>query len=147
MPTHEEAERRRFRQNILLSGDFGERFINPNRLVVIDLWEILEELQRLVTASYNADFDPLLDLNSYYPAFRWECHEKTDLEKSEDVLLRLVENSDYILLKDHDGPWTEGIITATAIEFRKRRFSICCGQVNPKLWGPLVTHKWVRITN
>lgn len=147
MPTHEDAERRRLRQDILLSGDFDARFINQTRLVVIDLWEILEELQRLVTASYNADFDPLLDLNSYYPAFRWECHEKTDLKKSENVLLGIVENADYVLLRDHDSPWSEGIVTATAREFRNRRFSICCGQVNPKLWGPLVSQKWVRITN
>ncbi len=139
----EEVARRKWRQDILLSGDPDAHFFNQTRRLNTDLTEILEEFQQVITRMYEADLNPLHDLRHNYPEFIWTCWGRSDIENEED-LIAFAKSQDYIFLKYHDSPWRYGLVGAKSKKAR-HRLSICCGQENPNLWEPLPSYEWVTI--
>ncbi len=144
MPIDKEAQRRKWRQDILLKGDFDANFFNQTRRLRTDLPEILEEFQQVLTAAYKADLNPLHDLRHSYPEFLWTCLGGSDIQNEGD-LIRFVKSQDYIFLKYDDSSWRYGMVGAKSKKARLR-LSICCGQEDPDLWEPLPSYEWVRIT-
>ncbi len=144
MPIDKEVDRRKWRQDILLSGDFSAYFFNQTRRLKTDLAEILEEFQQVITAGYKADLNPLHDLRHCYSEFTWTSLGRSDIHSEQD-LIRFVRSQDYIFLKYDDSSWRYGMIGAKSKKARLR-LSICCGQEDPDLWEPLPSHNWVRIT-
>lgn len=144
MPAEKVAQRRKWRQDILLSGDFNANFFNQSRRLKTDLAMILEEIQQALTTGYEADLDPLPELCRRYPDFFWTHWGRSYIHDEKD-LLAFVREQDYIFLKYYGSPWRYGLVGARSKEPRIR-LSICCGQENPDLWEPLPQFEFVTIT-
>lgn len=145
MPTDNEAQRRKWREDILLKGDFNATFFNQTRRMNTDLAMILDEIQQFLTVTYEADLDPIPELRRSYPGFFW-THWGRSYINDENDLVAFAKNQDYIFLKYYGSSWRYGLVGAKSREPRIR-LSICCGQEEPNLWEPLPQFEFVTITN